>query len=293
MELKFWGVRGSIPTPGPETVIYGGNTTCIQVTADEGDIIIIDAGTGIRPLGLELLKSQPVNCSIFLTHTHWDHIQGLPFFAPFFVESSSISLYGPLDPVNMKSLHEILAVQMEYSYFPVRETELKADIHYQTLHELETVTINNTKITNILMNHPVLCYGYKIENNGKTLFFTGDHEPYPNIYSEADDDYALYQKIIDDKEQSIVDFIRGVDILVADSQYTENEYAEKVGWGHSTFDKVLTLAQKAEVERCFLTHHDPTRTDGALDKIMIDLKKRFPHMGERITLAREGETLGW
>lgn len=293
MELKFWGVRGSIPTPGPETVIYGGNTTCLQVTTDEGDVIIFDAGTGIRLLGLQLLQQPPVKCSIFLSHTHWDHIQGLPFFAPFFVEGSSISLYGPLDPVNMKSLHEILAVQMEYSYFPVCETELKADIHYHTLHEFETVEINNTRITNILMNHPVLCYGYKLENNGKTFFFTGDHEPHPNIYSEDDADYAGYQRIIDAKQQSITDFIQGIDVLVADAQYTEAEYPTKIGWGHSTFDRVISLAQSADVGRCILTHYDPSRTDAELKEIIRGLKVRYPDMSAKIDLATEGLSFNW
>jgi len=288
MIIKFWGVRGSIPTPGPDTVVYGGNTTCVQLTTDDGDIIILDAGSGIRLLGLELMKKPPADCSIFLTHTHWDHIQGLPFFAPLYVPGNNISLYGPLDPVRMKTLNEILSVQMEYNYFPVQATELKANINTTTLHEFQTIQINSTRVTSIMMNHPVLCYGYRVDNNGKSFFFTGDHEPYGNIYYADDDGFSDYQELIKLKQQSIINFIRGVDVFVADSQYTEEEYLSKVGWGHSTFDKSIALAQSANVGRCFLTHHDPLRTDRALESIITEVKQRHPIIKDQILLAKEG-----
>lgn len=235
MQVKLRGVRGSIAVPGPETVRYGGNTTCIEITTDDGDIIIIDGGTGIRPLGLELMKNLPVNCSIFITHTHWDHIQGLPFFLPLFVPGNKISFYGSFDPVNNKDLKEILSQQMQYCYFPVRENELKASLEYNNMREGQIVEVGSAKITSILMNHPVLNYGYKVEADGKKFFFSGDHEPALNIYDPEDREYEEYQRVIDEQEKVIIDFIRDMDCAVIDSQYTSEEYQAKAGWGHSTY----------------------------------------------------------
>ena len=186
MKVRFWGVRGSIPAPGPATVRYGGNTTCIEVTTDAGHTIILDAGTGIRPLGLSLMERAPVSCSLFISHTHWDHIQGLPFFTPLFATGNKVSFYGAFDPVYQKDLQTILAQQMEYCYFPVRELELKADMEYHTLHEGTRIEVADAVITNVLMNHPVLTYGYRIDCNGKSLFFSGDHEPPHNIYQSEE-----------------------------------------------------------------------------------------------------------
>ena len=151
MLLKFWGTRGSIAAPGPSTVRYGGNTSCYEVRLRNNTVIIVDAGTGIRALGLELVKAGPVEVHVFITHTHWDHIQGLPFFVPLFVPGSKVTFYGTFDPVYRRSLADILKAQMEYCYFPVREAELKADIHYQTLRDGEQVEVGGALVRAVLM----------------------------------------------------------------------------------------------------------------------------------------------
>jgi len=291
MQLTFWGVRGSIPSPGSETVKYGGNTTCLEILTDHGHRIIIDAGSGIRPLGLKLARSMPLTCALFITHTHWDHIQGLPFFVPLFVPKNSLTIYGAADPVTFGSVKDILSVQLEYRYFPVREAELKADISAQTLREGQDVRIGDATVTPILLNHPVLNFGYKIQCNGKSLFFTGDHEQYSNIYAPEDEDYDEYEKAISEKKNAVVEFIRGVDVLVADAQYTTAEYATKVGWGHSTFDQCVALAKDANVKRLFLTHHEPTRPDSELDAILAQLHAANADAGLDIELAVEGNSI--
>lgn len=288
MHVKFWGVRGSIPTPGPDTLKYGGNTPCIEVLTQDNERIILDAGTGIRVLSLELAKNMPVSCSIFISHTHWDHIQGLPFFIPLFVPGNEMAVYGTPDPVSMKSIRDALSDQMVYRYFPVREAELKAAISYQTLKENQTVRVGSASVTTILMNHPVLNFGFKIQENGKSLFYSGDHEPYYNIYGDENKDFKKYEKHILDRRENIVDFIKGVDVLVVDSQYTEEEYQAKKGWGHSTFRSSVELALEAGIPKVILTHHEPTRSDDQLDAVLAGLHREYADRPIEIDLAREG-----
>lgn len=287
MKVRFWGVRGSIPSPGPKTVRYGGNTTCIEIETDAGDVIIIDAGTGIFPLAQSLLRRLPVKCSVFITHTHWDHIQGLPFFIPFFIPKNEISIYGAFDPVASQPIKDILNRQMEYCYFPVREGELKAEITYTNLRERETIEAGSARVTSILMNHPVLDFGYLVECDGKKLFFTGDNEPLCNIYSPDDDYYDEYETLIALKNKLFIDFVRGVDVLIADSAYTSEEYPSKKGWGHGTFDSCIALALEAEAKSLYLTHHEPMRGDDALDSIYQGLKEKHPDSLE-FRIAFEG-----
>lgn len=290
MKLIFRGVRGSIAVPGTDTIKYGGNTTCIQLQTDGGEHIILDGGTGIRLAGQELLANLPLKCTIFITHTHWDHIQGLPFFIPFFIPGNEINIYGTFDPIYQKDIKAILTQQMEYCYFPLRENDLNATIHYHNVRELESINVGDAKVTGFLMNHPVLNHGYKIEADGKTLFFTGDNEPQPNYYQPGEDGYEEFQADIEEKEQIYIDFIKDVDLLIADSQYTDEEYPQKMGWGHGTFRKNIELARKAQVKQLILTHHEPVRTDAELDKIEQELLADQELIGDlEVSLAREGE----
>lgn len=254
---------------------YGGNTTCIEVETDEGQRIIIDAGSGIHPLAQSLLKKMPLSCSIFLTHTHWDHIQGLPFFTPIFIPMNNIRIYGAFDPVLQRDIRDALNRQMEYCYFPVREAELKADMQYSSLSEGQTIAIGSAKVTNIIMNHTVINFGYRIDCHGKSLFFTGDDEPLYNIYRPGDDCYDEYEHLISKKNAMLADFIRGVDILIADAAYTEQEYQTKKGWGHGTYDACIAMAEKAGAQALYFTHHEPQRSDEELDQIYDCLREKF------------------
>jgi phosphoribosyl 1,2-cyclic phosphodiesterase len=290
MRVKFWGVRGSIPSPGPRTVKYGGNTTCIEVEVGDNQTIILDSGTGIFPLSQSLLKKLPLSCSIFISHTHWDHIQGLPFFVPFFIPGNKIKIFGPSDPILQRPVNDILSRQLEYCYFPVREAELKADIQFETLYEGQTVEIGTARISTILMNHPAMNLGYKIISGGKSIFFTGDHEPLFNIYPPQDECYEEYEGLIAEKNRTTVDFFRGVDILIADSTYITEEYPAKRGWGHGTFDTCIALAREAGVQNLYFTHHEPLRSDDDLERIAQKVREsvRDTAPGLECCVAHEG-----
>jgi len=293
MKVRFWGVRGSIASPGPKTVRYGGNTTCIEVRTDDDQLIILDAGTGIFPLSQTLLGSGPVRAHIFNTHSHWDHIQGLPFFIPLFIPDNHVTIYGAYDPIGRNSIEEILTAQLQYRFFPIRESELKARIDFTTLREGESVTIGETTVTPVMMNHPVVNFGYRIDCNGKSVFFTGDHEPLYNIYDPEGDEFDMYQSLVDQKNDHIVEQVRAVDLLIADSSYNEEEYPAKKGWGHGTFNSCMTLAEQAQAKRLFLTHHEPTRSDDALEAVFkASMQKRKYNIPE-IDLAREGLLIEW
>jgi phosphoribosyl 1,2-cyclic phosphodiesterase len=292
MKVRFWGVRGSIASPGPKTVRYGGNTTCIEIRTDNNELIIIDAGTGIFPLSQTLLAELPVTANVFITHSHWDHIQGLPFFIPNFIPGNVLRLHGAFDPVTGKGVEQIMAVQLQYSYFPVREAEMKANIEYVTLAPEKSIQIGSATVTPYLMNHPVVDFGYRVEAHGKSVFFTGDHEPPFNIYEPGEEAYAEYQSFVDEKSESILRAMRGVDVLISDSSYTEQEYPTKKGWGHGTFNTSIEYAKKAGAKVLFCTHHEPTRSDDALDAVFNQVLADHPsHVGDPVyRLAREGET---
>lgn len=293
MKLKFWGVRGSIPSPGEKTVRYGGNTTCIEVRTDANELIILDGGTGIFPLAQTLLKELPVRAHIFNTHSHWDHIQGLPFFIPIFIPGNTIKLYAAFDPITGEGAERIMNVQLQYSFFPVREAEMKSRFEYVALMPNEAVEVGAAKILPILLSHPVVNLGYRIDCNGKSMFFTGDHEPHFNIYDPGDDEYAEYQTLIEEQRQAILDAIRGVDVIVADCAYTEQEYPAKRGWGHGTFDSSIQLAKDAGAKILYCTHHEPTRSDDDLEKVFAEALARQAGIieGLDIRLAKEGAEL--
>lgn len=291
MKIRFWGVRGSIASPGPKTVRYGGNTTCIEIRTDNNELLVLDAGTGIFPLSQTLLTELPVTANVLITHSHWDHIQGLPFFIPNFIPGNTLRLHGGFDPVSGKGIEQVMAVQLQYSYFPVREAEMKARIEYVTLKPGETVEIGSAKVTPVLLSHPVLDFGYRIESGGKSVFFTGDHEPPYNIYEPGDDGYAEYQTFVDEKALAIEDAIRGVDVFIADCSYTDAEYPAKKGWGHGTFSSSIATAKAAGAKVLFCTHHEPTRSDDALEIAFAEAlaTNATEIMGIDVRLAREGD----
>jgi phosphoribosyl 1,2-cyclic phosphodiesterase len=291
MKIKFWGVRGSIPSPGPGTQRYGGNTTCIEVRSDDNDLIILDGGTGIFPLAQQLLKELPLTAHILNTHSHWDHIQGLPFFIPIFIKGNTVYLYGAFDPLSGAGPERIMNIQMQYSYFPVREAEIQSNMHYLTVMPHEVIKIGSSSITPTLLSHPVVNMGYRIECKGKSMFFTGDHEPHYNIYEPDDDGYAEYQVLIDEQRLAIIDAIKGVDILIAHSSYTLSEYPSKKGWGHGTFDSCIEMAKAAGAKILYCTHHEPTRSDDDLEKVFAEAVARHDCTNLDVRLAREGDEI--
>ncbi|MCP4716004.1 MAG: MBL fold metallo-hydrolase [Deltaproteobacteria bacterium] len=301
MKVRFWGVRGSIPVPGPQTVRYGGNTACIEIEGAKKECIVFDAGSGVRLLGLDLMqRGMPLPLvNLFITHTHWDHIQGFPFFVPNYIPGTTVAVRGPVHYMDTKNLRDVFDQQMSYDYFPISNSQLAAQLSYESIGETN-VNIGPITVSSQFTNHPIRSLGYRVEENGRSVFYSGDHEPYYNLFSgsetDADeDDDLLFGDIdttVDVANQRFVDFFRGVDVAVLDCQYTPEEYAaDKRSWGHSSWDYCLDWMQKAGVERMVLTHHEPLRTDDEIDRISDSVRQAAGERGidpQRIIIAHEG-----
>src|SRR5262249_54563338 len=246
MKVRFWGTRGSIATPGGTTLRYGGNTSCVEVRSDSDEVILIDCGTGAHAFG-KALAAQGKACSghILISHTHWDHIQGLPFFAPLFVEGNEWHIYGPRGL--SQSLRDVLAGQMEYEYFPVTLNQFKARIHYHEVVE-GSFAIGDVRITTHYLNHPALTVGYRLEADGAAVVHASDHEPHSVGAGEGHPEAA------EAGDDAHVEFMRGADLVIHDAQYTAAEYPGKVGWGHSTIEYAVDAAIAAKVKQLALYH---------------------------------------
>jgi phosphoribosyl 1,2-cyclic phosphodiesterase len=265
MRVRFWGTRGSIATPGPSTVRFGGNTLCVELITNSGQRIILDSGTGIRCLGIDLEHApRPVQATLLLSHTHWDHIQGLPFFAPLFVPGNEFTICAP-EGVGT-SLAGVLAGQMEFTYFPVKLDQLPAKIQFRDL--LEGVhNINGIGVRTQYLNHPALCLGYRIETDGVSIVYLTDHEPFSQTLWRADAVPGSVSSILHAGDRRHAEFMRGADLVIHDSQYTPEEYPSKKNWGHSTYEYSVELAAATGVRHLALIHHDPLHDDAAVQQI--------------------------
>jgi CheY-like chemotaxis protein len=260
MKVRFWGTRGSIAAPGPGTVRYGGNTSCVEVVTASGVRFIIDCGTGARPLGVELAAraERPITANILLSHTHWDHIQGFPFFAPIFMPGSRIAAYAPKG--SGASLSKVLAGQMEFTYFPVELGQLPAEITYHDLAE-GVHDIAGVRVIAQYLNHPAATLGYRIEADGASVMYLSDHEPFSETVWRSDAEPGKIDSILHAGDRRHAQFMHEADFVIHDSQYTPEEYPAKKNWGHSTFRYVIELAGAAGVRNLVLTHHDPVHDD--------------------------------
>ncbi|MDR0720127.1 MAG: MBL fold metallo-hydrolase [Treponema sp.] len=306
LSARFWGVRGSIPCPGINTVVFGGNTACIEIRADER-LIIVDMGTGIRPLGDWLmvhdLKEGPITADIFITHTHWDHIMGFPVFNPMFIPTSKFHIRGPVSYED-ETLMSILSQQLSYRYWPVRLHELAAQIEYSTIHETSLDLGRGLKVVTKYLNHPILCLGYRFEYQGKSIVTAYDFEPYRNIFpvdkndSNYDEAAAREGETAAQEENGrVLKFFKDADVLIYDTHYTAVEYESKKGWGHSTFEQAIIAAREASVKRLVCFHHDPNRTDSQLEELEDLYRTRIRHdapagkWAPDLLMAREGLTI--
>lgn len=286
--VRFWGVRGSIPTPGPRTRRYGGNTSCVEVRTDT-TLLVFDAGTGLRELGVELLRGppKPLAVHLFLSHPHWDHIQGFPFFGPAYVKTTTISVYGPQgDDKNYK----LLSGQMSNAYFPVRFSDLGANIVSRSFTG-DSVKAGDCVVHWFDQKHPGGSYGFRVEHDGKSVVFATD--------SELDQLLGDPQLPVKKPEAlrklppALVEAAADADLLVADAQYTEREYAQKVGWGHPRATTVVDFAVQAGARQLALTHHDPMHSDRDIDLLVMECQERAELHGAELEVfgAREGITL--
>jgi len=290
MRLRFWGTRGSIATPGPSTLRFGGNTSCIELVTDAGARLILDCGTGARLLGNKMMANaagDPIYATIMLTHTHWDHIQGFPFFAPLFVPGNHFAVYGP-EGCHL-SLHDVLSGQMEHHYFPVELDQLAARITYQDLsegkHEIAGLSVRAQ-----CMNHPTPTLGYRFEGDGSCVCYLSDHEPYSeDVWREGAEPGRL-ESIRNKGDHYHAKFMKDADVLIHEAQYTPEEYPAKRNWGHSTYAYVVELAAAAGVRRLILTHHDPSHDDAFVAGIEQRARTLASELGSgmEVSCAYEG-----
>jgi phosphoribosyl 1,2-cyclic phosphodiesterase len=270
LSVRFWGVRGSIPAPGPQTQKYGGNTPCVEVRADD-TLMVFDLGTGARSLGDAY--GTPLKANLFISHYHYDHLQGIPFFTPLFDPRSEFVIHGPAR--NGRSAKDVISGQMQQPYFPVTaEMVFRANLKYRDVAEGDVLQLGGAKVTALEVNHPGGNLAYRIDFNGKSVVYATDAEHGT------------------ERDARLEAFSRGADVFIYDSMYTEDEYCgrsgpPKIGWGHSTWQSAVRTADAAEVKTLVLFHHDPSRSDAALDQLVKVVRRHRPDA----IAAREGLTI--
>ena len=286
LSVRFWGTRGSIPSPGPTTVRYGGNTPCIELRTEDGWLVILDAGTGIRELGRSLIERSngaPIAGDIFLTHAHWDHIQGIPFFAPLFRKGNHFTIWGSMSL--QTSIDRVVRDQMSPVVFPVSFEELQARIDFKSMAEEKCEGLGYT-VAAMAVRHPGGALGYR---------FTDSIAPDRGLVYVSDNELSARAKYDEEPgwRDRFVEFARGAAVLVHDTMYTAQEYDAFVGWGHSTHEDAVELAIDAQVERLVLFHHRPERSDDEVDRCLADCRALVKSRGSalEVVAAAEGMSL--
>jgi phosphoribosyl 1,2-cyclic phosphodiesterase/ActR/RegA family two-component response regulator len=292
VRLRFWGVRGSIPTPGPSTVYYGGNTSCVEVRA-HGKLMILDAGTGIRGLGLMLaeeFKDQPIELTLLITHTHWDHIQGFPFFPVAYNPRNTIRVLA--FEGTRKSLEATLSSQMESPYFPISMQQMPGNITIEELKD-KKFEVGAVKVEAMFTNHPGICACFKLTTRAGSIVYIPDNELLQRLRSSKAETTFEKREAVEfarERDQKLCEFIRGADVVMMDCQYDCKEYPKYVGWGHSCVDDSVALAVEAGVKQFFLFHHDPTHNDAKISQMVQEARELAAKLGGKfpIDAAREG-----
>lgn len=283
LSVQFRGVRGSTPSPGMNTARYGGNTSCVEVRFDD-QILILDAGTGIRGLGDDLVQefgSRSINATLLISHTHWDHIQGLPFFAPAYSPHNRIRVVGANG--RRVSLERALKNQMNPMHFPVGLDEMRGLTGVEELASAQT-HLGKISISVTELNHPGGCAGFRIETEDAVIGYLPDHEPYGRDRTEL-------SAAVDPRRNALVDFVRDLDLLILDTQYTEAEYQHRIGWGHGSLPESVALAVEARVRGLALFHHDPSHDDCQIDQMIEAAQTLADGSPLVVQAATENETI--
>jgi phosphoribosyl 1,2-cyclic phosphodiesterase len=274
MRLKIWGCRGSVPTPGPATVRCGGNTSCVEVSRDDETVLVLDAGTGIRDLGFELMERGTRRVHLLLTHLHLDHLEGLRFFAPMWDERVTLDIWGPPSPV--VSLQERIARSFSPPLFPIDLREVPARVMFHDVPRQQW-SVEGVSLRARLVMHPGPTVGYRIKADGTSVAYLPDHEPALTGIAGRSSDWISGASIAD-----------GVDLLLHDAQYFEDEYQERIGWGHSSVADAVAFAQAVGARGLMLFHHEPRHTDDSLERLEDRARSLFGRNGDQAKLAREG-----
>jgi phosphoribosyl 1,2-cyclic phosphodiesterase len=287
--VRFWGTRGSIPTPGHKTRTFGGNTSCVELRIDDS-LFICDGGTGLRELGVDLgAKNQHgLEVHMFFSHTHWDHIQGFPFFLPAYAKQNTLIVYdvGQDDD----RVHRLLKGQMQSDYFPVNFSELGSKIASSFL-KFEPTLIDGVRVTAFEQAHPGRSFAYAFEKNGTKIVYATDNELDATLLNR--DESLRDRRLLRQIPEAFLRFVAGADLLIADGQYTDEEYPAKVGWGHARAKTVVDLAVQAKVKQCAIFHHDPMHADDLVEHMIEECRERAAEFGSDTLIfgAREGLTL--
>jgi phosphoribosyl 1,2-cyclic phosphodiesterase/ActR/RegA family two-component response regulator len=291
--LKFWGVRGSIPTPGADTAWYGGNTSCVEVRVG-GEIIVLDSGSGIRPLGRALMAefgARPIHLSLLITHTHWDHIQGFPFFRPAYDPKNQVTVFGFEGA--RQGLQSTLSSQMESPYFPISLQQMPGHISFEEVKGLD-FKVGSVPVQAQFLNHPGACTGYRLKTPGGDISYLPDVELFQRLRSTGEAEGALQQPqerhFASEQDRRVVEFIQDSEALILDAQYNAAEYQTHAGWGHSCAEDAVAFALRAGVKRLFLFHHDPDHNDDEISRMVARAREMTANHGSSLVVeaAREG-----